>query len=70
MTSGPLLTEKQLAERWGKHADTVRRWRREGFGPPFYKQAAVSGGPRLPLVRYYLADVLAYEETHGIIPLN
>lgn len=70
MTSGPFLTEKQLAERWGKHADTVRRWRREGFGPPFYKQAAVSGGPRLPLVRYYLADVLAYEETHGIIPLN
>jgi len=70
MTSGPFLTEKQLAERWGKHADTVRRWRREGFGPPFYKQAAVSGGPRLPLVRYYLADVLAYEETHGITPLN
>ena len=70
MSSGPFLTEKQLAERWGKHADTVRRWRREGFGPPFYKQAAVSGGPRLPLVRYYLADVLAYEETHGIIPLN
>lgn len=70
MNSGPFLTEKQLAERWGKHADTVRRWRREGFGPPFYKQVAVSGGPRLPLVRYYLADVLAYEETHGIIPLN
>lgn len=70
MSSGPFLTEKQLAKRWGKHADTVRRWRREGFGPPFFKEVTAPGAPRFPVVRYYLADVLAYEETHGITPLN
>jgi len=71
MTSGPFLSEKQLAERWGKHPDTIRRWRREGFGPPFFKQVTAPSAPRdYPVVRYYLADVLAYEQTYGIIPLN
>jgi hypothetical protein len=32
-----LLTEKQLAERWGYSPNTLRKWRVEGRGPDFIK---------------------------------
>jgi hypothetical protein len=32
-----LLTEKNLAERWGYSPNTLRKWRVEGRGPDFIK---------------------------------
>ena len=48
-----LLTQKQLARRWVLSERTLERWRCTGEGPTYIKL----GG----LVRYRLADILAYE---------
>ena len=50
-----LMTEGQLARRFGKTIDTVRRWRRDGEGPPWFKDP---GGT----VFYRPTAVLAWEE--------
>ena len=34
--AGPFFTEQQLAQRWGKHPQTLARYRRHGTGPVFY----------------------------------
>ena len=52
----PLLTEKQLAERWGMSPATLRQWRvagNNGRYPVFIKIGR--------LVRYRLSDIEAYE---------
>ena len=49
-----LLTQKQLARRWALSERTLERWRCTGEGPTYIKL----GG----LVRYRLADILAYEQ--------
>ncbi len=49
-----LLTQKQLARRWALSERTLERWRCTGEGPTYVKL----GG----LVRYRLADILAYEQ--------
>lgn len=49
------LTRRQLAERWGVHEMTIKRWERDGrLSPRRY-------GPRT--IRYPLAYVLQLEET-------
>ncbi|MBA3529798.1 MAG: DNA-binding protein [Propionibacteriaceae bacterium] len=49
-----LMTDAQLAERWQTSRGTLANARSRGEGCPYLKL----GG----LVRYALADVLAYEE--------
>jgi|OM-RGC.v1.034111596 hypothetical protein len=68
---GPCLTPMQLSQRWKKHEGTLRRWRKEGVGPKWIKLPPGSGvGNRASPFRYPLADLLAYELTHGITPLD
>jgi len=66
--AGPFFTEQQLAKRWGKHPNTLARYRKNGTGPVFYKTPVIAFGPRLPRIRYKLHDVLAYELAHSITP--
>ena len=49
-----LITEKQLAERWGYSPATLRKWRIEGRGPDFLK---IGFG-----VRYSIETIEAEEE--------
>jgi hypothetical protein len=63
-SASPTLTETELAEREHVHPVTLRRWRRSGFGPPWYRC-----GPRA--IRYRLAGVEEWEaaQTRGpIVP--
>jgi hypothetical protein len=64
------LTTEQLAERWGLKASTIKSQRLRGQGPPYYTVPRFG----LPLgesrVRYPLPDLLAFEETHSITPIN
>ena len=48
------LAQQQLARRWALSEHTLERWRCTGEGPTYIKL----GG----LVRYRLADILAYEQ--------
>lgn len=66
--SGPFFTEQQLAKRWGKHPNTLARYRKHGTGPVYYKVAQLAFGPRLPVIRYRLHDVLAFELANSITP--
>lgn len=66
----PYLTTNQLAERWGLKPSSIKSQRLRGQGPSYYtvnKLGLALGEPR---VRYKLADVLAFEETHSITPVN
>ena len=65
--SGPFFSEQQLAQRWGKHPNTLRRYRQAGTGPAFYEVRQVFG-PRAPRIRYKLHDVLAFELANSITP--
>jgi hypothetical protein len=47
------LSETHLARRWNKSTRTLQRWRAQGYGPAHIR---LRGG-----VRYFLADVLAFE---------
>jgi len=51
-----LLRENELAIRWNLSTRTLQRNRSEGLGPPFIR---LFGS-----IRYRLADVIAYEESH------
>ena len=66
--AGPFFTEQQLAQRWGKHTSTLARYRKHGTGPVFYKVSQLACGPRIPVIRYRLHDVLAYELANSIFP--
>ncbi len=55
--SNDVLTTRQLAERWGVAQDTLRVHRHNGNGPAWYR--VPTGG-----IRYRLADVQIYEDTH------
>jgi len=70
VTTDPYLTSEQLAARWGISPATLKAQRARGSGPPYYsipRRCLPAGTPR---VRYPLAQVLAFEETHSIVPLN
>ncbi len=67
------LTDRQLAKRWSKDLSTLRRWRAQGVGPKWVKvdpKDLPRGPGRQGSIRYPLADLLAYELTHGITPLD
>lgn len=64
------LTTEDLAIRYGVTYGTIKRWRREGRGPVYQSLDKLKLDPRLPRVRYYLADVLAFEQAKNITPLT
>jgi hypothetical protein len=64
------LTTEDLAVRYDLKPDTIKRWRMRGRGPSFYKVAALALDPRLPRIRYKLADILAWEQSNNITPIN
>ena len=68
------LTQKQLAERYGLKVSTVRKWRertRRGdpFGPPWIDKKTLFQ-PTALRIKYRLADVLAWEVSQGVHPIN
>ena len=64
------LTTQDLAIRYGVTYGTIKRWRREGRGPVYQSLDKRKMDPRLPRVRYYLADVLAFDQAKNITPLT
>lgn len=54
-----MLSERDLAERWGMSRRTLQRWRAEGRGPTWLSFDGT--------VRYRIRDILAYEDRreHG-----
>ncbi len=54
------LTDKQLAERWNVHRQTLISWRAKATGPKFVK---INNQ-----VRYKLSDVEAFEEANTVTP--
>ena len=51
-----MLSERDLAARWGLSSRTLQRWRSEGFGPPFIN----IGGS----IRYQMGDIIDFEARH------
>lgn len=49
------FTPEELASRWHLTTDTLRRWRRKGTGPKFYKTD--SG------IYYKITDIESFEES-------
>ena len=60
----------QLAKRYGKHPDSIRRWRYKGYGPEFYRLDGFAAIYGEPTIRYQLHKVLAWEEANGITPIE
>lgn len=60
-----LLTEQEVAAVIGVHRDTLRRWRKEGQGPPWLDLA-----PRRkrPMVRYEEARLREWLESLEVEP--
>lgn len=56
------LTPPELAERWCLSAETLRRWRRERFGPRWVKFGRGHNAP----VRYALEEVLWFEQNNQL----
>lgn len=68
-TMRQLMTEREVAVLVGVHRDTLRRWRREGQGPPWLNLAHRR---KRPIVRYdparvreWLAALRAEEDSGG-----
>ena len=66
----PYLTTEQLAARWGISPATLKGQRTRGTGPGYYTLSRLSLAQGTPRVRYPLAQVLAFEEAHGITPVQ
>jgi len=49
------IKTKDLAERWGLHEGTLRNWRAQKKGPPYYKTGKD--------VVYKLSDITKHEKT-------
>ena len=64
------LTTRDLAKRYDLKPDTIKRWRSLGRGPAFYKADQFALHPKAPRIRYRLSDVLAWEDTNNIFPIN
>ena len=64
------LTTEDLAKRYELKTTTIKRWRSKKTGPMYYKVGALGRSPKTPLIRYKLADVLAWEQSNNITPIN
>lgn len=66
----PFLTTEQLAERWGLRPSSIKSQRLRGQGPSYYSVPRLGSPLGQSRVRYPLAAVLAFEETHSITPIK
>lgn len=66
----PYLTTEQLAARWGLKPSSVKSQRLRGYGPSYYTVNRLGLALGQSRVRYPLAAVLAFEQTHSITPIN
>lgn len=57
------ISTDDLAERWGLSNGTLRNWRWQKKGPPYFK---IGDGAR-DGVYYKLDDILRYERAHKIL---
>ena len=64
------LTTDDLAVRYDLKPNTIKRWRSRGQGPVFYKLGPLGISSTAPMIRYKLADVLAWEQSNNITPIN
>lgn len=64
------MTTEDLSVRYGLKPNTIKRWRNRGQGPNYYKVGPFGLSPKAPLIRYKLADVLAWEQSNNITPIN
>jgi Helix-turn-helix domain len=60
-----LITPKELAERWGMSADTLKKWRCVKKGPPFIKLGGKDKEGR-DSIRYRLDDIVSYENKNEV----
>lgn len=62
MNDDRMITEQELATRWGTSVRTIKRWRKEGGGlvPPSYPLGKKGGFGQG--VKYLLSEVIAHEQ--------
>ncbi|QRE00646.1 hypothetical protein [Pseudomonas phage Itty13] len=62
MTDDRMISEQELAVRWGKSERTIKRWRKEGGGkvPPSYPLGKKGGFGQG--VKYRLSEVIEFED--------
>jgi hypothetical protein len=70
MMTEPYLTTEQLAARWGVKPSTIKGQRARGSGPRYVTLPRLATPAGTPRVQYPLADVLAFEESNSITPVN
>jgi hypothetical protein len=75
MIDKAFLSTEDLCERYGVCKATIKRWRTltrrgEPTGPIWYEVPRTASTIGQPFVRYELHQVLAWEETNSITPLN
>ncbi len=66
----PYLTTEQLASRWGVSPATIKSQRARGVGPSYVTLPRLATPAGTPRVRYPLAQLLAFEESNSIVPIN
>ena len=66
----PYLTTEQLADRYSLTPATIKGWRFRGKGPKSYQVPRFGLESGAARTRYKLADVLAWEESNNITPIN
>jgi len=64
------LTTEQLADRYGLKPSTIKGWRIRKQGPTWYQVPRIGLNPTAARTRYKLADVLAWEQSTNITPIN
>lgn len=70
------LTTEQVAARYGIQPATVKGWRSRSRrnikhqGPPWYSVPHFGQPYGAAIIRYRLADVLAWEQANGITPID
>ena len=60
LSSDPAMPTPKAAREVGYSTAALRKWRREGKGPPFIRYGRS--------VRYRLSDLRAWQETHVVNP--
>ena len=68
--TSPYLTTDDLAVRYDLKPTTIKSWRLKGKGPAFYKVGPLGISTHAAMIRYKLADVLAWEQTNNITPIH
>lgn len=62
MQDKSVLTQRDLAERYGVCVATIAKWRREGTGPKYMRLSTTDRSR----IRYTLEDVIEFERNRAI----